>query len=297
MKIALFGREIGKNNEKKFKIFIDAVIDKGADLCFYNEFYNNLPQTSLKSIKKTKLFSSAADLPEDVNLFLSLGGDGTFLTSLAFVRDRSIPVAGINFGRLGFLTTAKVEIGENKWIDDLLNGCFSIEKRALIKLKSPSVQKEFYPYAINEISIQRQDSVMLSIEVRINGMGLPQYWADGLVIATPTGSTAYSLSVGGPIVLPDSQVLIIAPIAPHNLNVRPLVVPIDSTLEVIVHSQKREAIVTMDNRSFVVASGEKMIISKGEYFFNYVSLFDSNFIGALNDKLLWGEDKRNNSKN
>lgn len=294
MKIALFGRDMtDADNLVRLKVLLDTLHDKKADLCYFEAFYRSLVGNKSLKIPAGSFFTSAQDLPDDTNLFLSLGGDGTFLSSLSFVRDRGIPLAGINFGRLGFLTTAKVGKDAPGWIDDLLNSNYSIQERFLLKIETSSIPHDFYPYAVNEVSIQRKDSLMLSIDVVIDSLALPTYWADGLVISTPTGSTAYSLSVGGPIVMPDSKVMIIAPIAPHNLNVRPLVVPVDSMLEIVVHSRREDAAVTIDNRTFTIPSKEKIVITKGEYCFKYVSLFDNNFIAALKNKLLWGEDKRN----
>lgn len=237
-------------------------------------------------------FTSWEDLPDDTDLFLSLGGDGTFLQSLTFVRDRGIPVAGINFGHLGFLTTARADEGE-AWIDDLLARRYTVDRRNLLRVSSAALPESFYPFALNEVSIQRRGASMLQVDVSINERMLPTYWADGLVIATPTGSTAYNLSVGGPVVMPGSDVMVIAPIAPHNLNVRPLVVPLGASVEFTFHSREAGALLTLDNRSCKVPSGTTVGVARGEFGLRYVSLSDDNFIGALRTKLLWGADKRN----
>lgn len=236
-----------------------------------------------------------SDLPDDTDMLLSLGGDGTYLDSVALVRGRDIPVAGINFGRLGFLTTVQASEDGFPWVDDLLAGNYTVEERDLLRVRPEegAFDSQFHPFAANEISVQRQGTGMLSIDVLIDGRPLPTYWADGIVVATPTGSTAYSLSVGGPVVLPSSKVLILAPVAPHNLNVRPLVVPITSVISLSFRSREERAVLTVDNRSTVIESGARFVISKGEYGFRHVSLSDDNFINALRTKLLWGEDKRN----
>lgn len=239
-------------------------------------------------------FSSWSDLPGDVDLFLTLGGDGTFLRSLTFVRGSRIPVAGINFGRLGFLTTARAE-DEELWIDDLLSGRFRIEERSLLKAECSDIPEEIYPYALNEISLQRNGAGVLSVAITIDGRELPAYWADGIVISTPTGSTAYNLSVGGPIVLPDSKVMTIVPIAPHNLNIRPLVVPITSVVEMTFSAREESARLTVDNRSAIIGSASRIRISKACFPLRYASLSDDSFISALRSKLLWGEDRRNSS--
>ena len=238
-------------------------------------------------------FTSWADLPADVELFLSLGGDGTFLQSLTFVRDLGIPVAGINFGHLGFLTTARAD-DSGSWVDDLLSGRFRTEERSLLRVTCPELPEGFYPFALNEVSLQRRGASMLQIHVRIDGRELPTYWSDGMVASTPTGSTAYNLSVGGPVVMPASEVMVIAPIAPHNLNVRPLVVPMSSSVELtFVSRDRRGALLMLDNRSCEIPSGTTVSLARGRYALRYVSLSDDNFIHALRTKLFWGEDRRN----
>ena len=292
-KIAIFGREARSVYREQFAILLYALSSRKVSFVWYAPLLEKLTENGLE-VPKGELFASCQELPDDVDLFLSLGGDGTFLSSITYVRDRGIPVAGINFGRLGFLTTAKVGSKPPLWIDDLLEGRYALEQRYLLKIDTGALPEGFYPYAMNEITIHRQSTPsMLTISLKIDGRPLPVYYADGIVIATPTGSTAYSLSVGGPIVMPDSPVLIIAPIAPHNLNVRPLVVPLTSTLDLTLTTKNQTAIVTMDNRYFTLPSEGSVRIGIGEFPFRYVSLFDNNFIKAIQDKLLWGEDKRN----
>lgn len=291
MKLALFGRKIDEANLHRVALLIGRLgSTEQVELCYCRSFYNVLKE-QLSGLPGGSFFTSGADLPADVELFLALGGDGTFLESLTLVRERKIPIAGINFGRLGFLTTACFR-DDNQWIDQLLGGDYVIEERNVLKLRTAELPEGFYPYALNEITIQRSGPVMLEIEISIDGNRLPKYWADGILIASATGSTAYSLSIGGPIVTPDSRVLIIAPIAPHNLNVRPLIVPETSVIEVAYSGRQREALLTVDNRSFSIAPGGKTVISRGEFSLKSVSV-NNNFIAALNQKLLWGEDKRN----
>lgn len=276
MKVAIYSREIPAERKADFEQLVSDLKSGGATIGFFGP-----------------AFGGEEALPSDTELLLSVGGDGTFLAALTFVRNMSIPVAGVNFGRLGFLTTANAGEGGKAWIDDLLKGHYNVEKRDLLKLSCEGMPDDFYPYAVNEISLQRQGASMLSIDISVNGKPLPTYWADGVVIATATGSTAYSLSVGGPIVLPSSKVLILAPIAPHNLNVRPLVVPDDSSFEMTFRSRDGKARVTLDNRSFDVLPSTVMKIEKGEYCYSHASLSDDSFINALRTKLLWGEDRRN----
>lgn len=291
MKAALFGKRIDKTSIGRLILFVNNLKEyRHFEFC-YHELFHNLFMELSGDLPKGEIFHNHHDLPADVDIFLSLGGDGTFLESLTMVRERQIPIAGINFGRLGFLTTACVE-ENNPWIEKLIKGDYAVEERALLHLCKENLPDSFYPYAMNEITIQRQTPSMLEIEISIDGQPLPKYWADGILVATATGSTAYSLSIGGPIVTPDSSVLIIAPISPHNLNVRPLVVPDSSVVEISFQGRCRQALLTVDNRSVELMAGERLSISKGGFPIKSISI-NNNFIAALNQKLLWGEDKRN----
>ncbi len=291
MRFALYSRKVDEINLKKIKLLVNKLnTTKKIEFCYNalifemaNKFNINLPQGDV--------FKTHNDLPDNIDIFLSLGGDGTFLESLTYVRDKRIPIAGINFGRLGFLTTAKFE-EENDWLEALVNGDYKTEERSLLFLEANGVPKQIYPYALNEITVQRSTPAILEINVSIDGNSLPTYWADGLVIATSTGSTAYSMSIGGPIVTPDSKVIILAPIAPHNLNIRPLVIPDTSVIEITYKGRDERALVSLDNRYYKFNQGDTIKIFKGENTLCRVSM-DNNYIGALNEKLLWGEDKRN----
>lgn len=291
MKAALFGKRIDKTNIGRLILFVNNLKEyKHLEFCYHISFYNLIKEFS-QQLPHGGVFTDSEDLPQDVDLFLSLGGDGTFLESLTMVRERAIPIAGINFGRLGFLTTACVE-DNNPWIEKLIKGDYAVEERTLLHLVKDELPADFYPYAMNEITIQRLTPSMLEINISIDGQPLPKYWSDGILVATATGSTAYSLSIGGPIVTPDSSVLIIAPISPHNLNVRPLVVPDSSVVEISFQGRYPHALLTVDNRSVDINAGEKLTIAKGGFPIKSISI-NNNFIAALNQKLLWGEDKRN----
>lgn len=293
MVIALFGRGVGLVDADKLSILLNRLDSCGITLCYHKFLYERM-NAFLYKIPAGTIFSSVDDLPNETDLMLSLGGDGTFLRSITLLKGRQIPVAGINFGRLGFLTTAKVGMGSNNWIDDIISGRYSIEKRMILEVDSETLPKNFYPYSLNEVSIIRRKNGIMGLDVMLDGRKLPTYWADGLVVSTPTGSTAYSLSVGGPVVTPDCDVLILAPVAPHNLNVRPIVLSSNTTIEIEIHSN---AVISLDNRFFDADSGVKIVVKKADYQVNYVSLFDTNFVDALRDKLLWGGDVRNEIKN
>lgn len=276
MKVAIYYRELSPANRPSVELLESRLMEGGAELYVFG-----------------RDFDSHDNLPADAEMLLSLGGDGTFLQSLTFLRGRRIPLAGINFGRLGFLTTAKVSDSALDWVDDLLAGRYNVEHRHLLKVQGDCIPDNIYSYACNEVSLQRLGGGMLTIDLLIDGTPIPSYWADGIIIATPTGSTAYSMSVGGPIVMPSSKVAIVTPIAPHNLNVRPLVVPLESSFEIRFRSREGRAVLNIDNRSVEMTQDNTIRITCAEYGFDYVALSHNSFINALRTKLLWGEDKRN----
>ncbi len=300
MRVALFGKNIDANSMAEFAELMSLLNGRqGVEWSFYSPFY--LRYKEMVKFPSGSCFHNYSDLEADTDLLLSLGGDGTILESLTLVRDKMIPVAGINFGRLGFLTTESVD-EKNLWIEQLLERKFAVKKRTLLKVDNDNLKEltfgtisSYYPFALNEVSLQRLEPAMLEIHVKIDGEPMPVYWADGILIATATGSTAYSLSVGGPVVTPESEVLIIAPIAPHNLNVRPLIVPDSSIIEISFTGRVNEAQLTMDNRYFKIKTGETIRVQRADYTLNCVTL-NNNFFRALNEKLLWGEDKRNNHR-
>ena len=235
---------------------------------------------------------SRGEAPADgTDMLLSVGGDGTFLYSSKLVIDREIPILGVNLGRVGFLSENRPE----DVAEALLSGEYCIENRAILKVVvSPSLsESDMWDYALNEVTVHRTGAAMLGVDVDLNGVKLPTYWADGLIVSTSSGSTAYSLSVGGPIALPESKVLIISPIAPHNLNIRPLVVPDNSVLTLKMHSRDGRFALTADNRTVEVGENVEVKIIMAQFSLKRVRLNRSNFINALTEKLFWGEDVRN----
>lgn len=229
----------------------------------------------------------AEDLEDGTDILLSLGGDGTFLSAARIVGSAGIPVLGVNFGRLGFLSEYKPD----EVVESLLAGEYTVESRALLNTEISGAG--ISDIALNEVTVHRNGAAMLGVDVSVDGESLPTCWADGLLVATSSGSTAYSLSVGGPICMPDAKVLVIAPIAPHNLNIRPLVVPENSSIEISVTSRDREVMVTMDNRNVILPTSVKLSVSVAQFSLNRIRLNKSNFIQALKSKLFWGEDVRN----
>ncbi len=228
----------------------------------------------------------AADILSGTDALLSLGGDGTFLSAARLVGDSGVPVLGVNFGRLGFLSEYKPE----EVVAPLLAGAFTVESRSLLRTE---VKDGLTDISLNEMTVHRKGAAMLGVDVTIDGESLPTCWADGFLVATSSGSTAYSLSVGGPICLPETRVLILAPIAPHNLNIRPIVVPETSVVDLSFRSRDEEIMVTMDNRNLVLPVSSRISVSVAQFSLKTIRLDRSNFIHALRSKLFWGEDVRN----
>jgi NAD+ kinase len=227
------------------------------------------------------------------DFILSVGGDGTFLSASSLSVRSDVPVVGVNFGRVGFLSENRPEDVARA----LLDGDYVIEERAVLKaslegVAGPDAEK-FWPYAFNEFTVHRNGAAMLGIDVDIDGISLPTYWADGLIMSTSSGSTAYSLSAGGPIVLPGSKVLILTPIAPHNLNIRPLIVPDCANVTFRVHSRDSKVVFTADTRTLEINDGASVRMGVAQFSLKRVRLGSSNFINALTEKLYWGEDVRN----
>ncbi len=235
---------------------------------------------------------SGGELPAPgTDMLLCVGGDGTFLSSSSVAARCDVPVMGINLGRLGFLS----ENRPSEVVQAILAGDYTVEDRVMLASDVCTGEDEIdsWPYALNEFTVHRSGAAMLGVEVTVDGVVLPKYWSDGLIISTSSGSTAYSLSVGGPIVLPESKVLIIAPIAPHNLNVRPLVVPDSSVITLKMESRDETVTFTADNRTASIPSDSEVTIRVAQFSLKRVRLNKSNFIDALTEKLFWGEDIRN----
>ena len=235
-----------------------------------------------------------ADVRPETDLVLSMGGDGTFLSAAHLVADIGLPILGVNFGRIGFLCENRPEAVRKA----LLEGDFRIEYRTVLNttLKGPEARRTIgmLPYSVNEVALHRSGSSVLGIHVSIDGEPLPTYWADGLLVATSSGSTAYSLSVGGPICMPDTKVLIIAPIAPHNLNVRPIVVPETAKIDISFVSRDGRATMTTDNRVEEIQPDWTIHIEMAQFSLKRIRLAQSGFVKALTSRLFWGEDMRNN---
>jgi len=292
MKAAIYGRPNSQNISEYTRTLFQKLDDISADIYIHEPFYIFLKQEM--GIKDSmKIFNSHIDLNKEVDFMLSLGGDGTFLETLTYVRNLGIPILGINTGRLGFLANvAKNEISNA--IDALANKKYSIEQRSMLAVSFPDKLFGEVNYALNELTIFKRDSSsMITIHTFINGDFLNSYFADGLIIATPTGSTAYSLSCGGPLIMPGSQNFVITPIAPHNLNVRPLVLSDSNIINLKVESRSNSYLATLDSRSEIVDSSVEITLKKADFHLNIVKLENQNFFNTIRNKLLWGLNKRN----
>ena len=237
---------------------------------------------------------SKSDVLPETDLVLSMGGDGTFLSAAHIVSDIGIPILGVNYGRIGFLC----ENSPEDVLKALMEGAFDIEFRTVLNtsLKGPGARKSIgmLPYSVNEVTIHRKGPSVLGIRVSLNGESLPTYWADGLIVSTCSGSTAYSLSAGGPICMPDTKVLIITPIAPHNLNVRPLVVPESAKVDIAFESRDGMALMSTDNRTMEIEQDWTIHVEMAQFSLKRIRLAESGFVRALTSRLFWGEDMRNN---
>lgn len=292
MKVAVFGKEFQQEVAPfVHKLFLE--LEKAQmEVIVYEPFYNFLSQ-KIRLNLFLGTYNSYEELKENIDLFISVGGDGTILDATTLIRDSEIPIIGVNTGRLGFLADiAKDQIP--KTIKQLLNKRFSIDKRTLIRLETEQAMFGDLNFALNEVTISRKDTTsMITIATYINDQYLNSYWADGLIISTPTGSTGYSLSCGGPIVMPGSENFIITPIAPHNLNVRPLVISDKYEIKVKVDGRAKQFLVALDSRIQTIDAGIELIIKKEGFKINMIETDTQDFSSTLRNKLLWGLDKRN----
>ena len=235
-----------------------------------------------------------SDVQPETDLVLSMGGDGTFLSAAHVVADIGLPILGVNFGRIGFLCENRPEDVRRA----LVEGDFRIEYRTVLNatLKGPEARKTIgmLPYSVNEVALHRSGSAVLGIHVSIDGEPLPTYWADGLIVATTSGSTAYSLSVGGPICMPDTKALVLAPIAPHNLNVRPIVLPESAKIDISFESRDGRATMSTDNRVVEIQPDWSIHVEMAQFSLKRIRLAQSGFVKALTSRLFWGEEMRNN---
>lgn len=291
MTIAVYARNT-KDNFSSYleQLIVLAEIEKFNIIVFkpYLDFLN----LNLSSPFNLKTFSCSEELIATSDIVISLGGDGTMLETLAYVKKSGIPVLGVNTGRLGFLASVYKE-DFAKALQLLTKEKYTLDKRELIELQNKFEEFNTINYALNEFTIHKKESsAMINIDTFVDGIFLNSYFADGLIISTPTGSTAYSLSCGGPIMVPDSENFIITPIAPHNLNVRPIVISNNKTLSFKVSGRSESFNVSLDSRTISLDNKSELVIKKSDFKFNLINLEGQHFFETLRNKLLWGIDKR-----
>ena len=291
MKIAIYGQSSDKVSEKIFSEILKIANDRNIFLIIEKK-YNSIISKNLQH--NHQLFASHYDLDNSIDLMITIGGDGTLLRSITYVRDLGIPIIGINSGRLGFLATLNQEM-LNSELDIILNGGYEIRERTLLEVSFEKKSKlSDFNYALNEVSVGRENTTsMIEIKTTLDGEYLNTYWADGLIISTPTGSTGYSLSCGGPIMTPSSQTFSITPIAPHNLNARPLIISDETNIELSVKGREESHLLSLDSRIISLTNNTKIKIKKANYKIKLASFSNNSFYKTLRNKLLWGEDKRN----
>ena len=294
MKIAVFGQYYQNNTHSIVEKVVAFLEQNNIEICFYKNFYEKLIENkALES--KYATFDTHECLKNNFDYLISIGGDGTILRAATFIRNYNLPIIGINAGRLGFLATIQEE-NIQKLLTRVLANDFSISKRTLVSLHAhpENVDLEDLNFALNEITVSRKDTTsMITIETYINNEYLNSYWADGLIISTPTGSTGYSLSCGGPVIMPTSNCFVITPIAPHNLTARPLIIPDDSELTLKIKGREEQYLVSLDSRITSVSNETTLTVKKTDFFISIIEFPEEGFLRTIRKKLLWGEDKRN----
>ncbi|MDY8136666.1 NAD kinase [Aquimarina sp. 2201CG5-10] len=294
MKIGIYGQFYHKNSGIYIQQLLETLDKNNVEVVIEKNFLEliNLHDDIDKTYSH---FSTFEELDDSYDLFFSIGGDGTILKTITYVRDLGIPIAGINTGRLGFLATIqKEEIQES--IDLILSKKFYLSSRSLVTIETSPPSEEFgvLNFAMNEIAVSRRNTTsMITVHTSLNNEFLNSYWADGLIVCTPTGSTGYSLSCGGPVMIPEAESMVLTPIAPHNLNARPLVVPDNQEIKLQVSGREDTYLVSLDSRIHTLPNETTIIIKKASFKINMVVLQDDSFLKTLRKKMLWGEDKRN----
>jgi NAD+ kinase len=294
MKVAIYGQYYQNSTEPIIKDIFTFLIKNNVEMIIESHFLKILFEKNLIE-KEYPTFDSYTELNSSFDMLISIGGDGTILRAATLVRDSGVPILGINAGRLGFLATVQKD-NIDKFMQFIIEKKYSVSKRTLLSLTcSPDNEAiQDINFALNEISVSRKETTsMITIETYLNDEYLNSYWADGLIIATPTGTTGYSMSCGGPILTPDVKSIVITPIAPHNLNARPLVVPDETEIRLKVSGRDDHYMVSLDSRIISVKNETILLIKKSPFEINMVEIPEKTFLKTLRNKLFWGEDRRN----
>ncbi len=292
MKAAIYSRVLEDEQRKDVQLFFDELVNQKIEPVIFHQFFEQI-QDTIQLPPDTKTFSLSEDLTGEIEFIISLGGDGTLLDTVTLVRDKKISIMGINFGRLGFLASIGREEVRTA-VQAMAKRTYVEDTRTLIHLDASLPMFGNVPYALNDFSIHKRDvASMIKIHTYLNGEFLNTYWADGLIVATPTGSTGYSLSCNGPVVFPESGSFVITPVAPHNLNVRPIIVPDDNIISFEIESRSEQIICALDSRREIVSKNIQLAVKKESFDIKLVRLSENNFLQTLRNKLTWGLDKRN----
>lgn len=294
MRVAIYSRVIDQSDHSEIQELFQELETQNIVPVIYQPFFEQIIHTvKFRQQQEISTFAHSGDLDESIEFIISLGGDGTLLDTVTLVRNKKIPILGINFGRLGFLAS----IGKKELkiaVEAMVDRSFVVDKRSLIHLDADRPLFGETPYALNEFAIHKTDiSPMIKIHTYLNGEFLNTYWADGLIVSTPTGSTGYSLSCGGPIVFPESGSFVITPVAPHNLNVRPIIVPDDNIISFEIEGRSDQFICALDSRREIVSRNIQLAVKREKFDVSIIRLNENNFLRTLRNKLSWGLDTRN----
>ncbi len=293
MKVAIYGQSFPGNDINCVIELLDELEKINAKVAIESDFLSLIKD--VHSIKDYDTYALNKGLDSSFDMFVSFGGDGTMLRAVTYVKDLDIPIVGVNTGRLGFLSTFKKE-DVRKVVTEFVAGSFSIQERSLIEINLDHDVAEYgnLNFALNEITISRKDTTsMITIETYLDGEYLTSYWADGLIVSTPTGSTGYSLSCGGPVIAPSTKSLVLTPIAPHNLNARPFVIPDNTEIRLKVYGREDNHLVSLDSRIATIPNEKEIVVKKSDFTIKMVEYKSESFLKTLRNKMLWGEDKRN----
>ena len=293
MKVAIYSKVFKKEISKDLQFLFDYLYENNVEYVIEDLFYAQCFASGIKA-KNSNTFSTQKDIRNfEPDSFIILGGDGTILDSIIYMGDKPIPILGINKGRLGFLAGESAS-DIKKSVDNLLKGHFSIDTRSVLQLESSTNIFSNTNYALNDFVIHKKDSSsMITIHTYINGEYLNSYWSDGLIISTPTGSTGYSMSCGGPIMYPGSSSFAITPIAPHNLNVRPMIISDSNVISFEIEGRNTSFLVSLDSRSETIDQGTQLAVKKAPFYFQLIRFNEDNYLKTLRNKLMWGIDNRN----
>jgi NAD+ kinase len=294
MLLAIFGRYFKDENFAEIQQFFNSLEKKKIDFIIYRKYYEDCLRNGLNLQARIKTFDTYQDfITHKFDYLISIGGDGTILSSIEYIRETELPVVGINTGRLGFLAGVSAP-NASKAIEDIEKGHYSIDSRTVLQLESNVEIFSGVKFALNDFVIHKKDTAsMVTIHTFINGEFLNSYWSDGLIISSPTGSTGYNLSCGGPILYPSSESFVITPISPHNLNVRPIIVSDKNIISFEIEGRSSSFLATLDSRSESINQNVQLAIRKADFKFNLVRLNDENYLSTLRQKLMWGYDNRN----